>query len=121
MRRERRPEPSWPETTTGFHPLFLYESIWNAMGGAIALWLSHRRASVLRPGDLASFWMVWYGAVRLALETFREGWNWTVAGIPTAMLIGVALIVLGVATAWWRHRGPLPGPDRLTAEAPPAP
>ena len=110
-----------PEATTGFHPLFLYESILTIAGGLIALVVARRFADRLRDGDLVSFWMVWYGAVRLALETFREGWNWTVAGIPTAMLIGVALIVLGVATAWWRHRGPLPGPDRLTAEAPPAP
>jgi phosphatidylglycerol:prolipoprotein diacylglycerol transferase len=98
---------TWPETTTGFHPLFLYESIWNALGGAIALWLSHRRASVLRPGDLASFWMVWYGGGRLVLETFRAGWEWTIVGVPTAMLIGALLVTVGIASVVLRHRRPV--------------
>jgi prolipoprotein diacylglyceryltransferase len=56
---------------------------------------------------VASFWAIWYGAVRSFLETFREGYNWTVAGgIPTAQLIGVGLVVFGIVTIWWRHRGP---------------
>jgi phosphatidylglycerol:prolipoprotein diacylglycerol transferase len=95
----------WPEATTGFHPLFLYESIWDALGGGIALWLSHRRASVLREGDLASFWMIWYGGGRLVLETFRSGWDWTIVGLPTAMLIGIVLVSVGVGSIVLRHRG----------------
>lgn len=95
---------AWPEATTGFHPLFLYESIWNGLGGALALWLSHRRASALRTGDLAAFWMIWYGGGRLVLETFRAGWDWTIGGVPTAMLIGGVLVVVGVASVLLRHR-----------------
>lgn len=94
----------WPVETTGFHPLFLYESIWNAVGGALALWLARRRAPALRQGDLASFWMVWYGGGRLALETFRVGWDWTIAGVPTAMLIGGVLVVVGTMSVVIRHR-----------------
>jgi phosphatidylglycerol:prolipoprotein diacylglycerol transferase len=95
---------TWPEATTGFHPLFLYESVWNAVGGAIALWLSRRRMSALRTGDLASFWMIWYGGGRLVLETFRAGWDWTIAGVPTAMLIGVILVAVGIVSIVLRHR-----------------
>jgi phosphatidylglycerol---prolipoprotein diacylglyceryl transferase len=108
-----------PAATTGFHPLFLYESILTIAGGMIALVIARRLSDRLRDGDLVSFWMVWYGGVRLVLETFREGWNWTIAGIPTAMIIGVVLIVTGLATAWWRHRGSVSEPGRLTTEAPP--
>ena len=93
----------YPEATTGFHPLFLYESVLTIAGGVIALVLARRFADRLLDGDLASFWMVWYGGVRLLLEMFREGWNWTVLGVPTAMLIGAMLIAAGLATAWWRH------------------
>ena len=39
--------------------------------------------------------MIWYGGTRLLLETFRSGWNWTILGMPTAMLVGAALIVAG--------------------------
>jgi phosphatidylglycerol:prolipoprotein diacylglycerol transferase len=91
------PCEAWPVAGTGFHPLFLYESILDALGGAVALLLSRRRGASLRDGDLAAFWMVWYGTTRLVLESFRSGWNWTIAGIPTAMLVGAALVVVGVA------------------------
>jgi phosphatidylglycerol---prolipoprotein diacylglyceryl transferase len=96
--------PGTPQDV-GFHPLFFYESVLAITGGAIALVLS-RRASGLRDGDLASFWMVWYGSVRLVLESFRTGYNWTIAGVPTAMLIGAVIIVIGLATLWARHRRP---------------
>jgi phosphatidylglycerol:prolipoprotein diacylglycerol transferase len=93
-----------PPATTGFHPLFLYESIWDALGGGLALWLARRHGGSLRRGDLASFWMVWYGGGRLVLETYRSGWDWTVGGVPTAMLIGAVLVVVGMASALLRRR-----------------
>jgi phosphatidylglycerol:prolipoprotein diacylglycerol transferase len=106
--------PEYPVETTGFHPLFLYESVLTISGGLIALFIARRYSARLRDGDLASFWMVWYGAVRLLLEVFRDGWNWTFLGIPVAMLIGLVLIVGGVATAVWRHRRP--GDDAAPGE-----
>ncbi len=106
-----------PVATTGFHPLFLYESIWDVAGGLVALWLSRRRLEWLRDGDLASFWMVWYGGGRLALESLRQGWDWTLLGIPTAMLIGAALIVVGITTSVYRHRRPGPPPPEALVAA----
>ena len=103
----------YPVATTGFHPLFFYESVLTIAGGILALVIARRYAARLLDGDLASFWMVWYGSVRLVLETFREGWNWTLFGVPTAMLIGIVLIVAGLGSAWWRHhrerQRPAPG------------
>jgi phosphatidylglycerol:prolipoprotein diacylglycerol transferase len=93
----------YPAESTVFHPLFLYESVLTIGGGLIALVIARRFADRLLDGDLVSFWMAWYGTVRLVLETFRDGWNWTVLGVPAAMLIGVALIVIGLGSAWWRH------------------
>jgi phosphatidylglycerol---prolipoprotein diacylglyceryl transferase len=90
----------------GFHPLFLYESALTIAGGLVALALSRRAFGRLRDGDLASFWMVWYGSVRITLEPLREGYHWTVAGVPTASLVGAVLVVVGVVTAVRRHRQP---------------
>lgn len=100
------PCDTYPAATTGFHPLFLYESILDAIGGFIALFLSRRTGDRLRDGDLAAFWMVWYGGTRLLLETFRSGWNWTILGVPTAMLVGAVLMGTGVALVVRRHARP---------------
>ncbi len=78
--------------STGFVPLFFYESALSLLGLAIALWLSRRLAGHLRDGDLFSFWFVWYGAVRSILETFRIGYDWTFFGVPTAVLVGLAAV-----------------------------
>lgn len=96
---------AFPEATTGFQPLFFYESALDITGGFVALWLSRRQIKPLLPGDLASFWFIWYGTVRFLLETFRYDYNYKLLpGLPTAMLIGVVVVVFGVASIIWRHR-----------------
>ena len=104
------PCSAFPLETTGFHPLFFYESALTIAGGFIALFISRRYLHRLQPGDLAAFWAIWYGAVRTFLETFREGWNWTLGGIPTAQIVGIFLVVFGVAWIAWNHR---PGSPRF--------
>jgi phosphatidylglycerol:prolipoprotein diacylglycerol transferase len=97
----------FPAATTGFHPLFFYESSLDILGGLIALYLSRRYLSRLYPGDLAAFWLIWYGLIRGALEFLREGWNWTLGplgGIPTAQIIGVTIAVIGVIWIAYNHR-----------------
>jgi len=88
----------------GFHPLFFYESSLNIIGGLIALYISRRYLPRLIPGDLAAFWLIWYGTVRSFLEIFRAGWNWTLGGIATAQIIGIAVVVIGVVWLLYNHR-----------------
>jgi phosphatidylglycerol:prolipoprotein diacylglycerol transferase len=100
---------AFPEATTGFHPLFFYESALDIAGGLIALYLSRRFMHRLRPGDLVAFWGIWYGSVRFVLEFLRSGWNWTVGGVATAQIVGLIVIAIGIAILVWNHR---PGRDR---------
>jgi len=101
----------YPEATTGFHPLFFYESALDIIGGFIVLAISRKWLYRLQPGDLAAFWGIWYGATRTVLETFRAGWNWTLSGIPTAQIIGIALILIGLIWLIYNHpRGKKPYP-----------
>jgi len=112
----------YPEATTGFHPLFFYESALNIGGGLIALWLSRRYLGAgLRAGDLAAFWGIWYGTTRAVLESFREGWNWTLEGLPTAQLIGIAVAIVGVAWIAWNHRPGRPADEAGQADPDPRP
>ncbi|HVQ22357.1 MAG TPA: prolipoprotein diacylglyceryl transferase [Candidatus Saccharimonadia bacterium] len=98
------PCSQFPFETTGFVPLFFYEATLSLIGGLLALWIGRRFVDELLPGDLLSFWLVWYGVVRAYLETYRAGWNWAVDGFPVATAVSITIIVIGVATFVWRHR-----------------
>jgi phosphatidylglycerol:prolipoprotein diacylglycerol transferase len=118
---------AFPEPATRFHPLFLYESISGFLGAAFLVFLFVRFRHRLRPGSLLLIFFVWYGAVRFALEALRQN-NWVLFGIPTAQLVSIAIIAIGVIGLVWRNRrGPgdpaepaaAVEPDALTTEAPP--
>ncbi len=97
------PCDTFPAATTGFHPLFLYESLSGALGAITLLWLARRYGRHMRPGDLLLIFFTWYAVVRFALETLRTG-NWVLFGIPTAMLVSGVVIVGSLAVLAFRHR-----------------
>ncbi len=93
----------YPEATTRFQPLFLYESISGLIGAAFLVWLGFAMRSRLRPGDLFLVFLIWYGTTRFVLETFRVE-NWTFYGIPVAQIFSVGAILAGVLGLAYRHR-----------------
>jgi phosphatidylglycerol---prolipoprotein diacylglyceryl transferase len=97
------PCSEFPEATTSFHPLFLYESISGIIGALVLIWMGYHLRHRIRPGDLLFTFFIWYGAVRFLLEPLRQE-NWTFNGIPTASLVSLAFIAVGVAALLWRHR-----------------
>jgi phosphatidylglycerol:prolipoprotein diacylglycerol transferase len=102
------PCSSYPVESTGFHPLFFYESAANLVGALFAIWLARRFSHRLRDGDLMAFWFIWYGAVRTALEPLRSAYDWTFFGVPVAMIIGIAAVLGGILFLVLRHRRPGP-------------
>ena len=91
-----------------FHPLFLYESILNFMAFGVLMWVRRRYQTQLHGGDLALMYGLFYGAIRLGLETLRIG-NWTAgAGVPVATIISIGVVVGCGGTLlyrhWWRPR-----------------
>ena len=93
----------YPEATTGFQPLFLYESLSGVLGALVLLQVARRWGPRMRPGDLFLGWLAWYALVRLALEGLRSG-NWTVGGVPTATVVSAVLAGGALAVLAWRHR-----------------
>ena len=98
-----------PETTR-FHPLFLYESLSGALGAIVLVWLGFHARKWLRPGYLLLAFFVWYGLVRFALETLRQG-NWTFFDIPTAQIVSLLFVVPALLILAWRHRPGHPSDD----------
>ncbi|GAB4445030.1 MAG: prolipoprotein diacylglyceryl transferase [Anaerolineae bacterium] len=94
----------YPLTAT-FHPVFLYESLWNLAGFVLLMWLGRKYANKMLDGDMVSLYLIWYPTGRLLIESLRPD-AWTMSGIPTAQIISALLILLGVGTLWYRHRHP---------------
>ncbi|HLF88098.1 MAG TPA: prolipoprotein diacylglyceryl transferase [Anaerolineales bacterium] len=94
------------ETFERFHPLFLYESLWNLGNMFLLLWLSRKQAGKLRNGDLALLYLIVYPVGRFLLEFLRLD-SAEIAGLnanQTFMAI-VALVAAGVLI--YRHRQPV--------------
>jgi phosphatidylglycerol:prolipoprotein diacylglycerol transferase len=102
------PCTSFPLETTHFQPLFLYESLSGIAGFLVLTWLARRRNSRLVPGDLLLIFFVWYGLTRFTLEGLRSG-NWTFFGIPSASIVTLGFILVGVLGLWYRHGPGHPG------------
>lgn len=88
-----------------FHPLFLYESLWNFLGFGILFWISRRYQTQLRRGDIALMYLIWYPFGRFWLEFLRTD-SWFFPGTPFNVVHILCFIaVTGSAAALYlRHR-----------------
>lgn len=53
-----------------YHPTFLYESLWNILGFVLLLVL-RRQPRLLRQGEIAAGYFIWYGLGRFVIEGMR--------------------------------------------------
>jgi phosphatidylglycerol---prolipoprotein diacylglyceryl transferase len=90
-----------------FHPLFLYECIWNLAVFAFLIWIA-RRGPKLLDGDLICLYGIGYSLGRFWLEFLRpEAWN--IYGFRTAQIVAVAIILAcGGIMVLRRRRGRAP-------------
>ncbi len=95
---------AYPLTTT-FHPVFLYESLWNLAGFGLLMWLGRKYDEKLYDGDIASMYLIWYPTGRLLVESLRPD-AWVFSGIPTAQIVSIVLIILGVGSMILRRKRP---------------
>jgi phosphatidylglycerol:prolipoprotein diacylglycerol transferase len=96
----------YPVETTRFHPLFLYESLWNLLVFAALMVVGRRYQDRLREGDVFSLYLIGYGLGRILVESLRPD-AWQVGGIPVAQLVSGALILLAIGSMVWRRQRPL--------------
>lgn len=95
----------YPVDTTRFHPLFLYESVWNFLGFCLIFWISQRFQKQLRTGDITLMYLIWYPLGRFFIEFLRTD-SWFFPGTPFNVVhILCAIAVTGGAIALYlRHR-----------------
>lgn len=86
-----------------YHPLFLYESLWNIANMAFLLWLGRRFASRLRPGDVFLSYMIVYPIGRFLLEFLRLDAA-QVGGINFNQTFMAVIAVVAAVLLFVRHR-----------------
>jgi phosphatidylglycerol---prolipoprotein diacylglyceryl transferase len=90
------------ENVAYYHPLFLYESLWNLMNAGVLLWIGKRLADRLKTGDIFLVYMIIYPVGRFLLEFLRLDAS-TVGGININQWIMAAIAVIAVIALVVRH------------------
>jgi phosphatidylglycerol:prolipoprotein diacylglycerol transferase len=86
-----------------YHPLFLYESLFNLANMGLLLWLSRKFGDRLKSGDVFLTYLITYPIFRFFMEYLRLDRSY-VGGINANQTL--MIIIAAVSTMWivWRHR-----------------
>ncbi|UCH59091.1 MAG: prolipoprotein diacylglyceryl transferase [Anaerolineales bacterium] len=99
------PQNRLPEfmSFTHFHPLFLYESLWNFANMGFLLWIGRRYPDKLKAGDLFLMYLIGYPVGRFLLEFLRLD-SAQIAGINANQTFMLVVMILAAGLLFWRHR-----------------
>lgn len=86
-----------------YHPLFLYESLWNLGNLFLLLWLGRRFKDRLKTGDIFLSYLVIYPLGRFLLEFLRLDSS-QIAGVNANQTFMLVVVVCAAAALFWRHR-----------------
>ena len=87
-------------------PTFLYESLWNLLGFAL-LMILRRRPKFFRQGELAAFYLIWYGFGRMIIEGMRTD-SLMFLGVRVSQWLSAALILLGIGIMIYQRKKQAP-------------
>lgn len=86
-----------------YHPLFLYESLWNLMNLFLLIWISRRFAGSLKNGDIFLTYLVVYPLGRFLLDFLRLDAS-LVGGLNINQTVMAVVVVCAGAALYLRHR-----------------
>ncbi len=84
-------------------PMFYFESLWCLLGFFITLFL--RRRKYIKEGQLAAFYMMWYGVARFFIEMFRTD-ALMLGSVRIAQVVSVLMFVIGLIIQFIQSRKP---------------
>ena len=90
------------EPFSHFHPLFLYESLWNFVGFSILMILGRKLKNRLLDGEIFLLYAIYYSVGRFVLEGFKID-VWMIAGVPTARWVTTTAIIISIAILIYRR------------------
>ena len=86
-----------------FHPLFLYESIYNLLVCLALLYAARRYAGWLKAGDLFLLYLALYGVGRFLLEFVRVDIS-VAAGVNVNQILSLVVSLAGAYFVYARHK-----------------
>lgn len=78
-----------------FHPLFLYEALWNLLNFILLLIMIKKFTHSLRPGEVFLFYLSFYALGRFFLEGLRIS-SWAIGGAPVAQVLSLLIIFASI-------------------------
>jgi len=86
-----------------FHPLFMYEGLWNLASFFFLFWLSRRFADRLKPGDIFLTYLITYPVGRFFLDFVRLDAS-QIGGINANQTFVAIVALVAAGLLIWRHR-----------------
>lgn len=86
-----------------YHPLFLYESIWNFANMLFLLWISRRLVDRLKSGDIFLVYLITYPVGRFLLDFLRLDAS-MVGGLNINQTVMAVVALCSAGTLYLRHR-----------------
>lgn len=98
-----------------YHPLFLYESLWNFANMALLLWVGRRYQERLKTGDIILIYMIVYPVGRFFLDFIRLD-PAMVAGVNANQTVMAIVALLAAGALIWRHSKPVESLEKQVDE-----
>ncbi|MFL2133884.1 prolipoprotein diacylglyceryl transferase [Desemzia sp. FAM 24101] len=89
-----------------YHPTFLYESLWSLLGFVLIIALRNRK-QLLRRGEVALSYVLWYSVGRFFIEGMRTDSLWIGDWIRVSQALSLALFI-GAIIVWVVRRQSYP-------------
>ena len=86
-----------------YHPIFLYESLWNLGSVFLLLWISRKFGGWLKKGDVFLFYLISYPLIRILLDFVRLDAS-QVGGLNANQTFMIVVIIFAIFMLIWRHR-----------------
>lgn len=91
---------------TYYHPTFLYESLWSLLGFVLIVTIRNRK-QLLRQGEVALSYVLWYSVGRFFIEGMRTDSLWIGEWIRVSQALSLALFI-GAIVVWFIRRQDYP-------------
>jgi len=88
-----------------YHPLFLYESLYNLANMGFLLWVSRRFSDRLKDGDVFLIYLITYPVFRFFMEFLRLDPS-PLGGIDVNQLVMAVVAIIAASLLFLRHRKP---------------